>query len=76
MFVVTDYYWLNTDDSIEQLPRVMGSDPGSATCWLCYFGQETSAIYLFILAVPRGLQDLSSPTRDQTRALNSENAES
>ena len=25
-------------------------------------------IYLFILAVPRGLQDLSSMTRDWTRA--------
>ena len=36
-------------------------------------------IYLFIfifLATPRGLWDLSSPTRDRTRTLGSESVES
>ena len=31
---------------------------------------------LYFLAPPQGRQDLSSPTRDQTHALYSENAES
>ena len=33
-------------------------------------------IYFYFLAVPRGLQDLSSPTRDWARALGSESMES
>ena len=32
-------------------------------------------ILIFLLAVPRGLQNLSSPTRDRTHALGSESAE-
>ena len=38
-------------------------------CWLYLF-------IFFLLAVPRGLQDLGSLTRDRTQAQGSESAES
>ena len=37
---------------------------------------EGLCLFFFFLAVPRGLWDLSSQTRDRTRALGSESAES
>ena len=37
---------------------------------LCVF-----VFFFFLLATPLGLEDLSSPTRDQTRALSSESTE-
>ena len=37
---------------------------------------EGLCLFFFFLAVPRGLLDLSSQTRDRTRALGSESAES
>ena len=45
-------------------------------CKLYFNKVDVFIIYLFILAAPRGLQDLGSPTRDQTHTLSSESAES